>query len=189
VILPLVLSGIEGGHAIANLLFGSPTREVFAEPSSGRELLPVVTAAVLATLLVGLAGRVAGVWWSSHRQPLLARAFLLLPPAGFVLLELGEALASPAGGGWHSVLGGTFAAGLALQLPVGLLGFALARWALSSSDELADRVAWGGPRTLASRPVCPCASRPDQADTGRSLIECLRGRAPPAPAAAAAGVA
>ena len=102
----------------------------------------------------------------------MAAPFALLPPVGFTLLELGEALASG-----HAPLDRTFAVGLAFQLPVALLGYLLARGLLRLGDELRALVL-APPRLCLPMPggrVRPVGLR---ASRRRGAGTC-RGRAPP----------
>lgn len=139
VTLPVALVGIEAAHALANAAFGAPDSEVLASGASGAGLIPLLAALLLAAVLCGLGGRVAGLWWAPRRSRAVALPFLLLPPLGFVVLELGEALTkSPIE--WHELLEPTFLVGLALQLPVALAGYLLARALLRLSDEVRDLV-------------------------------------------------
>lgn len=139
VTLPVALVGIEAAHALANAAFGAPGSEVLESAESGAGLIPLLAALALAAVLCGLVGRVAGLWWTPRRSRAVLLPFVLLPPLGFVLLELGEALAhSPIE--WEELVGPTFLVGLALQLPVALVGYLLARALLRLSDEVRELV-------------------------------------------------
>ena len=144
VTLPVALVGIEAAHALANAAFGAPGSEVLESAESGAGLIPLLAALALAAVLCGLVGRVAGLWWTPRRSRAVLLPFVLLPPLGFVLLELGEALAhSPIE--WEELVGPTFLVGLALQLPVALVGYLLARALLRLSDEVRELRPTGSP--------------------------------------------
>jgi hypothetical protein len=178
VTLPIALAGIEAAHALANLGFGAPHGELFETPQSGAGLLPVVGAMAAAALVCGLAGRVAGVWSAPRGSRAVAFPFVLLPPAGFVLLELAEAFAS---GAWYELREPAFFAGLLLQLPVAALAYALARALLRLTDELRDLLRGQPEAPRLAR--LPRARRPadDSAHTS-FLLGAAPARAPPATA-------
>src|SRR5215470_10163322 len=95
VTLPVALVGIEAAHALANALFGAPASEVRESAESGAGLIPVLATLALAPLLCGLVGRVVGLWSTPRGSRAVVLPFVLLPPLGFVLLEVGEALVHP----------------------------------------------------------------------------------------------
>jgi hypothetical protein len=152
--LPIVLAGIEAAHALANASFGSPAGEgeLFAAERSGSELLPLVAALALGSVLLGLAARVlerAGALPGRRALP-----FACLPPVAFVLLELLEGLLHDGIVPLGAPLEPTFICGLVLQLPFAVAGYAVARALL----RLGDRVR----RLVAARPPAPppCAGLP-----------------------------
>ena len=128
--LPVVLAGIEAAHARERrgrcAGFGG-VRERRLGPGALQPLGLLLLAAVVA----GLVARIRGGASQPRDAAVVAVPFALLPPVGFTLLELGEALASG-----HALLDRTFALGLAFQLPVALLGYLLARGLLRLGDEL-----------------------------------------------------
>lgn len=140
VTLPLTLIGIESAHAAANALFGSPTAELFETPTTGRGVLPIVAALTLGAIVAGLAARIAGTSWTPRTSRRLALPFMLVPPVGFVVLEVSEALAGGAGIDRTMLLGRTFLAGLALQLPFAIAGYVIARLLLKLSDDVGELV-------------------------------------------------
>jgi hypothetical protein len=175
---PLALAGVEVAHAIANRLVGAPASELFESAGSGRGALGLVVALLSAVVLGALAGRVLGLWSESARGRVVA-PFALLPPVAFVLLEAGEAIADGGAVGWHWLTAPVFAVGLALQLPVAVAAYALARLLLRLSD---------GIRRLVVRHAPPRPRRPPAAasitprEDVRHCVACVRasrGRAPP----------
>jgi hypothetical protein len=143
VTLPLALIGVEAAHALANRLCGSPQgeAEVFASAASGAELGPPLLALALAALLLALAARTVGRWWLPRSARSLAVPFACVPPVAFVLLELLEAVLADGSMPWDPGARRTFAAGLALQLPVAFAGYLLARMLLRLSDGVRGLIA------------------------------------------------
>jgi hypothetical protein len=129
--LPVVLAGIEAAHALANALTGAPASEVFESAASGRGALQPLGLLLLAAVVAGVVARIRGGSTQPRDAAVAAAPFALLPPFGFTLLELVEALASG-----HPLLDRAFAVGLVFQLPVALLGYLLARGLLRLGDEL-----------------------------------------------------
>lgn len=177
VTLPVSLAGIEAAHALANLAFGAPHAEIFATDRTGAGLLPLIAALALATVLCSLAGRVAGLWWTPRSSRAVALPFLLLPPVAFVLLELGEALAASEPS-WSELHEPTFLAGLALQLPVALVGYLLARALLRLSDDLRERVLGRQPQDAPEATLLPARPADDRVRLLHLLASSLA-RAPP----------
>ena len=173
VTLPIMLVGIESGHALGNLIAGAPEDELFSSPASGQEALPLVGLVLAVLVTAGLAQRVAG---SARRSRAVASPFALLPPAGFVLLEVSEALSEP---GRFRLGGPAFALGLVFQLPAAALGYAVARALLRLGDE-ARTLLLGLPRAPLALATVPSrlAPRDDLHVTFRPT-DPVRGRAPP----------
>lgn len=183
VTLPVALVGIEAAHALANAAFGAPGSEVLASEGSGAGLIPLLAALALAAVLAGLAGRVADLWWAPRSSRAIALPFVLLPPLGFVVLELGEALArSPIE--WEELLEPTFLVGLALQLPVALVGYLLARALLRLTDEVRQLVRRARRRPARLNPFS-CVTFPADDPLHGSLVSSVGlARAPPLTATA-----
>lgn len=182
VTLPIVLAGIEGGHALANAAFGSPegVKEVFASTSSGSGL--VLPLALIASVLVllGLGCRFAPSGWFPRHARSVALPFALLPPVSFALLELLEAALSRGVIPWGEAVKPTFLFGLALQLPLALVGYLLARLLLRASDRVRRLFA----RSFRAR-LLPLVAPPAPLSADRALRGTRRGspslgRAPPA---------
>jgi hypothetical protein len=177
VTLPVVLAVTECGHALGNLVGGAPGTELFESAESGRGALPLV-GLVLATLVVaGVAARAA----STGRQPRAAALpFALLPPAGFVLLELGEALSEP---GRFRLGGPAFVFGLLFQLPAAALGYLVAR-ALCRLGDDARTLLLGLHRSPLALVALQAGVAPsDDPCAAFRAADRLRGRAPPVVAA------
>lgn len=172
VTLPVALAGVEAAHALANAAFGSPAEgaELFATAGSGAGLIPLAGALALASVLAGLVGRASRP--AGGRTPALP--FALLPPLGFLLLELLESLLHS---GSLPAASATLLAGLALQAPFALASYLVARALLRLGDRagrlLAQRrpapfrLALGAPpRELLERR--PSSSRRPHAGSGRA---------------------
>jgi hypothetical protein len=173
---PLVFAGVETGHAIGNALFAPGDAELFESAASGRQALAPIVTGLVGLVLIGLVTRTAGLWASSRQSKRLAASFALLPLLAFLVLEVLEALTTS--GGWHSLLGGAFAVGLALQLPVALAAYVLARGLLRLSDEVRMR--------LVARSMCAVEALEvesgapvGEAPRTRPAFGVVRGRAPP----------
>jgi hypothetical protein len=151
---PIALVGMLAAHAVANAAVGSPegAGEVFASAASGAELVPVLAALAAGAILLGVIGRVAGRWCLTAGGRSLALSFALLPPLGFVLLELGEKFADSGVGAAHPTHGATFLVGLALQLPFAVAGYLAARVLLRLSDGVRALIARRRPLPFA-RPL------------------------------------
>jgi hypothetical protein len=178
---PIALVGMLTAHAVANAAVGSPGRagEVFASAASGGELVPVVAALAAGAILLGLIGRVARRWCLTAGGRSLAMPFALLPPLGFILLELGEGFAHGGGVGGDLPRHPTFLFGLALQLPFALVGYVAARALLRLSDGVRALLARRRPLRLA-RPLA-ALRRPSDAPPPRVRRGAVHsGRAPPA---------
>jgi hypothetical protein len=174
VTLPVVLVAIECGHALGNLVEGAPRSELFASPGSGLGALPLVGLVLASLVAAGVAARATG---TGRQGRAVALPFALLPPVGFVLLEVGESLSEP---GRFRLGGPAFALGLLFQLPMGLLGYVAARTLLRLGDE-ARTLLLGLPRSPLAL-VAPAArlAPSDELLVAFRPADRLRGRAPPA---------
>jgi hypothetical protein len=186
----LALVGTEGAHAFANLVFGSPERpgEIFASAESGGELIPVVAAVALGSLLLGLALRVAGRSSLPPQRRSLALPFACLPPLAFVLLEGLEAVFHRGSPTTDFLLEPAFLAGLVLQFPLAIAGYAVARLVLRLGDVIQAVI------RQQHRAVRPFASlrqlKPVESDELRGPPRrgsSRAGRAPPPPELIASG--
>jgi hypothetical protein len=178
---PIALVGMLAAHAVANAAAGSPggAGEVFASATSGAELVPVLAALAAGAILLGLIGRVAGRWCLTAGGRSLALSFALLPPLGFVLLELGEQFAHSGGVGGDLPRHPTFLFGLALQLPFALAGYLAARVLLRLSDGVRALIARRRPLRFA-RPLAALRRPYDAPPPPARRGAVHSGRAPPA---------
>jgi hypothetical protein len=177
--LPLLLTGVEGAHALANALVGVRGNELFASPSAGRHALPLVASVLAVVLLAALAARIRGAWTDSRRGVVLAAPFALLAPIAFVLLEVSEALALPR----HSLLDAAFFVGFALQLPMAIGGYFVARALLRLTDDVRARLAARRPVPVAITRAPRVRTPLNQVLTSLASPDTARGRAPPFAAA------
>jgi hypothetical protein len=177
VTLPVVLAAIESGHALGNLVAGAPRSELFASPGSGLGALPLVGLVLASLVAAGVAARATS---AGGRPRATALPFALLPPAGFVLLELGESLSEP---GRLRLGGPAFVLGLLFQLPAAVIGYLVARALLRLGDE-ARILLLGFPRSPLALVESPGRLAPvDELLVALRPADRLRGRAPPALAA------
>jgi hypothetical protein len=179
VALPLALIGVEFGHMIANAVFGAPKGEIFASPTSGEGLLVPALALAAASIVVGLAARIAGHSSGERDTRVLGTVFAVLPPIAFTCLEATEGILHGGLVPWHEFARPTFLLGLVLQAPFAVAAYVLSRAVLRLGD--AVRVAL----RAAVPPVCwPIeTARPEPADDRlrpRVARGIARGRAPPA---------
>jgi hypothetical protein len=144
---PLMLGGTELGHWLSFRLVypGSAARAAALQASGHGELslLPALAVAALALLLAGVALEARAV---ARRGPgaaageLRLSRFALVPPLAFALQEHLESLFS-GGGLLGVVLEPTFMVGVALQLPVALAAYLLARLLLRLARRIGAEVA------------------------------------------------
>lgn len=172
---PIALAGVEAAHALANAAFGSADdgAELFESVRSGAGLLPVAGALALATVLVGLAGGVAGRP-GPPRPPALP--FAALPPAAFVALETLESLLHS---GSLPEPDATLLAGLGLQLPFALAGYLVARALLRLGDRVRRLLAGVRPARLALDPGAPAEELLERRPRSSRRPHACSGRAPP----------
>ena len=132
IVSPVVAAGVLTGHWLAYRLTATPTEPLHAYLEHAPQVLLLLT--VAAVILAALGARV-------NAPPV--RAFPLVGLATFVLQEHLERLAH--GDGLPMLLTSpAFVVGLALQIPVALVAWALARWLLGLVGD-----------TVLRTPVCP----------------------------------
>lgn len=130
VVSPFVAAGVLTGHWLAYRLTATPTEPLHAYLEHAPDVL---------LLLAGAAVIFAALGTRMNAPPV--RAFPLVGLATFVLQEHVERLVH--GGGLPMLLTSpAFLVGVALQIPVGLVAWALARWLLGcvGDDALRTRV-------------------------------------------------
>jgi hypothetical protein len=179
--LPLALMGIEGAHALANALVGAPYEqgEIFGSAGSGAPLLGPLLMLAPGIVLVAAARRAAGLGRLPRSSRAVLAPFAVVPPLGFVLLEIGEGIAHSGGVEWHDLLTPAFAAGFLLQGPVALVGVLVTRALLAGSERVRAAVV----RALVRIPLVLGPDRSfaprEHAVVSRALPAAHRGRAPP----------
>jgi len=188
VTLPIAVVGCEAAHAVANLVFG--TADGDTSPfvlSTGRnaDLLTLFASLAAVSVVLGLAGRAAGAW-PAHRTAAARLPFALLAPAAFVLQEHLETLFHTGAAPFTTVLHPTFLAGLLLQIPFGLAGYAVARALVRLADGV--RALIGRRRRRIPTTGTPPQARPAYRTPPRSAAHSWAhsGRAPPRAASAPA---
>ena len=170
---PIMLAGVEAGHALGNLVAGAPAGEVFSDGASGRGALPWLTAALAVVVVSALAARAAGVGARARVTP---RLFSLLPPVAFVLLELAETAANARP--FATTFDRSFLAGLALQAPVAVVGYVLACALVRLSDEVRSLLACPTPAAFLHAPWRPPRPAGEMLPIS-FVVETTRGRGPP----------
>jgi hypothetical protein len=136
-------------------------------------------ALALAIVLVAAARRAAGLGRLPRASRAVLAPFAVVPPLGFLLLELGEGIVHSGRVEWHDLLTPAFAAGLLLQGPVALVGVLLTRGLLAASDRVRAAVV----RALVPIPLAlgvEVGFPPrERAVVSRAFPAAHRGRAPP----------
>jgi hypothetical protein len=181
VTLPIAAIGCEAAHAVANLVFG--TADGDTSPfvlSTGRnaDLVTLVASLAAVSVVLGLAGRSAGAW-STHRTAAARLPFALLAPAAFLLQEHLETLLHTGAAPFGTVLHPTFLAGLLLQIPFALAGYAVARALIRLADGVRALIDRRRRRTRTT--AAPPKARPAYRTPPRSAAHSWAhsGRAPP----------
>jgi hypothetical protein len=116
---PLMAGGLFAGHELAYAVVGAPSAG-----HSYFDYLPFAGAILLTLALAALLLHVVAAFRGEHRIPSPPLAFALLPGAAFIIQEHLERLLYA---GTLPVLEPTFAVGLAVQLPFGVVALLLAR--------------------------------------------------------------
>ena len=188
VTLPIAIIGCESAHAAANVFLGTAdgdTGPFFLSTGRNADLVTLVASLAAVSVVLGLAGRAAGAW-TTHRTAAARLPFALLAPAAFVVQEHIETLlhtgAAPLGTALHQ----TFLAGLLLQIPFALAGYAIARALVRLADGV--RALIGRRRRAARAGGTPPHARPAYRTPPRTEAHSWAhsGRAPPRAAAASA---
>jgi hypothetical protein len=136
VVVPLMVAGSLGAHALSGLLAGGHAEGLVAADGDGgsdRASVGVAAHTVLPFgLLAALAAAVAMTWILGRRRGLRRRGaspwvFFVLPPLGFSLQELMERAAGAEAAPFRAAAEPRFLLALALQLPFGLVALVVAR--------------------------------------------------------------
>jgi hypothetical protein len=114
-------------------------------------LLGAVAALGLAARLVATERTTAPLGWPVALLPLLT----------FVVQEHVERIVQQGSFPWHAVLDPTFAPGLLLQLPLGILAYIVARALLRGADRVAAILRSGAPRVAPRALVTPAPATPE----------------------------
>lgn len=142
-VLPLMLGGIEAGHALAYRLVYPQVhaRVLLATGHAYLAWLPLLLGITGAVALAALVA--AGVDAAHGRSPseLPAWAFAVVPPLAFALQEVLELSLRLGTFGWRAMLAPTFLPGVALQLPLALLAYLVARLLLRTAERLGRALA------------------------------------------------
>jgi hypothetical protein len=181
--IPLVAAGSLAAHALAyRLALPDAHTRAQALADSGHGYLryssaffPICVALVLAYAIGHGLNAVAGR--ASRHLPI--RPFLLLPMLLFTVQEHAERFFKTGAFPFDAVLARTFFVGILLQLPVGLIAYAIARIVVALADGIGRLLAGNPPHAIAR----PQALRPPHAVAELARIPVLAlhaaGRAPP----------
>jgi hypothetical protein len=135
--LVLAFFGSQIAHVLTYVtVVPDPARRARVLAASGHSYfayLPFAIGLLCAVALLGLAARVVA---TERRGPAPGWPLALLPALTFVVQEHVERLGQTGAFPWHAVLEPTFATGLALQLPLGILAFVVARALLRGAEGL-----------------------------------------------------
>jgi hypothetical protein len=141
--LPLVLLGTQAAHALAyDLVYPEAHSRILLETGhSYLAWLPLVLALAGAVTLAALCVASADAARGRPARELPGWAFAFLPPVTFVIQELLELSLHTGTFGWRAVLAPTFLRGIALQLPVALGVYLLARLLLRTAERVGRAIA------------------------------------------------
>ena len=145
VALPLMLAGSQAAHALA-YRWAYPQAgvrmHVLLQTGHGyMGLLPFVLGACGAVTVLSLLASVVDVARGGELRALPAWAFAALPAMCFALQEYLERWLQIGSFPWHAVSQPTFLPGLALQLPVGLVVYLVARLLLRAARQVGRALA------------------------------------------------
>lgn len=142
VTLPLAVAGSQVAHALAyRAVDPDPAERAHALSASGHaylSYLPLLLAVGTVLVLLALASEIRHIVAAPGRQGLRpgAWSFAGLAPAIFVFQEHFERLVHTGGFPWDAALAPSFVVGLALQLPLALAAYLLARFLLRAARSL-----------------------------------------------------
>jgi hypothetical protein len=181
--LPLLLLSETFGHAlVARMVEPGNTRHrlVLRAAVDYREFAHVALGAVVVLTGAALARRALASFRRAEPQPLPGWRLAAIPALILLVEEHVERLAQDGEIGWLTAVEPAVLAGVALQIPVGLVAVWLARVLLRAADQigwaLARRSSSAARRIGASRPLFICTSSLRL----RVLASRHAGRAPPA---------
>ena len=136
--LPLVLLGTQAAHALAyDLVYPEAHGRILLQTGHGYlTWLPLTLALAGAVALAALCVAAADAARGRPPRELPGWAFALLPPVTFVIQELLELSLHTGTFGWRALLAPTFLPGIALQLPVAVAAFLVARLLLRTAEHV-----------------------------------------------------
>jgi hypothetical protein len=181
--LPSTLVASLGAHSLAyRLVVADDAHRADSLARSGHGYLafaPLLVAAALVVVLVGLALRAVGARRGDGRELRLPWLCALVPPLVFVVQEHVERLASTGHFPVAAALEPTFVVGLLLQLPLAVAALALARALVAGAAAVGSALA-RQPRRAGAAP--PTLARPRTVLLAPLSVLALKraGRAPPA---------
>lgn len=172
---PLMVAGSQLAHVLTyRLVYPNAHIRLGALLASGHEYMlgtsgyvPMLLGVLGSVEIVGVGWVFAGSFRRSLQRPLPPWAFALLPVLALTLQEFLERILAGTGFPWWLVLQPTFQVGIALQLPIALVAYLIARALLTTAREAA----------LALTPVIDvrvgaCTDPPTSACTGRGRAAC-----------------
>jgi hypothetical protein len=187
--IPLMVAGSQLAHVLAyQVVYPSAHIRLSALLASGHGYM--VGSSGYAPLLLGVLGaiEIVGIGWlfagslrRSMQRPVPPWAFALLPVLAFTLQEFLERILAGSAFPWWLVLQPTFQVGLALQLPIALIAYLLARLLLRTAHEAAQALrpyiaVRGG--ACAAPPLAACGQR-SRAACGPAFMPGVPVRGPP----------
>ncbi len=182
--MPLVAAGSLVAHALAyRLAVPDEHAREFAYEHSGHDYLayaPFVFAVCLALVLAAVIARTMQAAAGRARGHIALWPFLVLPLVLFTTQEHIERLVSSGSFPFGAMLEPTCIAGVALQLPLGLIAYGIARALVRFADELGQILATR-PRRRHGRLKVLCGPPPSPVELPRIPVLALQraGRAPP----------
>jgi hypothetical protein len=136
IVLPLMVAGSMGAHALSRLLAGTPVEGAVGADVDGGSDRASVGVAAHSVLPIGVLSAFAvavGVSWllgrarGRRRNGASPWVFFVLPPLAFSAQELIERVVRAEAAPFHAAVEPRFLAGLALQVPFGLVALVVAR--------------------------------------------------------------
>ena len=181
--LPLAATHLLVTHQLSYMLVApdaTQRAELLASTGHGYlQDLPIVLMSLAATVLVGFAFEAVRIRGSDVERTTPAWPFAVLAPTCFVVQEHLERLVhdgSFPAGAWHEK---TFVLGLALQAPVALLAWLIARMLLRAAPRIAALFHEAHPGRRGAAPSCRAPREAARASRASVLATRSAGRAPP----------
>jgi hypothetical protein len=173
--LPLMVAGSQAAHVLAyRWVYPSAHVRLSALLATGHQYmlggsgyLPLLLGVLGATEIVGVGWLFAGSLRRSLQRPLPPWAFALLPIVAFTLQETLERVFAGSSLPWWLVLQPTFQIGIAVQIPIAIVTYLVARLLLRTARETALALV----PVIAVR-VGACADPPERACALRGRAAC-----------------